>query len=123
MRGIIRGYDIRRYATAPDHEDLVNKVCASIEARGGVEEYMKMVAKNAPVTFEMVKNSAEKYNVDPVMMAAIMQVDSGFGQRGLGSKTHNPGNVGNMDDGSKKDFGTWDAGVEAVAKWLSRHRA
>jgi hypothetical protein len=49
---------------------------------------------------------------------AIMKNDSSYGTAGLAVTTHNPGNVWNMDDGSKKDRWTWEWGVDAVAKNL-----
>ena len=115
---IVYGYDIGSYATNPNHEKLVKQVYESI-ARHGIENYFIKYCSKSPVTVEMVYNSSQKYDVDPIMVAAIMQVDSNMGAKGLGSKTHNPGNVQNDDSGHIKDWGTWEAGVDAVSKNLA----
>jgi hypothetical protein len=51
---------------------------------------------------------------------AIMKNDSSYGTAGKWARTHNPGNVGNTDDGSTKDRGTREAGVDAVAQNIAR---
>jgi len=49
---------------------------------------------------------------------AIMKNDSSYGTAGVWANTHNPWNVWNTDNGSTKDFGTWEAWVDAVAQNL-----
>jgi hypothetical protein len=67
-------------------------------------------------------------------MMAIMREDSNFadprinwkgetspeGLRQRAYRTHNPGNVGNVDSGANKDFNTWQDGVNAVAENLHK---
>ena len=89
---VVYGYDIGSYATAPNHENLVKQVYESIQKRG-LENYLNKYCSKSPITLEMILNSSQKHNVDPIMVAAIMQVDSNMGTKGLGSKTMNPGNV------------------------------
>lgn len=36
--------------------------------------------------------------------------------------TRNPGNVMNNDAGNVHYYPTWSAGVEGVARWLSKHK-
>lgn len=115
---IVYGYDIGSYATNPNHENLVCQVYDSIERRG-LEDYLNKYCSKSPITLEMILNSAQKFDVDPIMVAAIMQVDSNMGTKGLGSRTHNPGNVGTMDDGTIRHYESWEAGVDAVAKNLA----
>ena len=125
--GIIAGYDITSYATAPGHEEAVatqyrwfsNRDFSSARS---IDQIFKSLAASTPLTGDMVLSSARKYNVDARLIAALMQIDSNLGSQGLGAVTHNPGNVGNDDSGKTKDWGTWPAGVDAVAEWLSRHR-
>jgi len=45
----------------------------------------------------MINATAQKYNIDPVMVATIMEMDSSMGTKGLGSRNNNPGNVGQFD--------------------------
>lgn len=73
-----------------------------------------------PLTAQMIISSARSYTVPISYIMAIMKNDSGYGTQWLGAKTHNPGNVGNMDDGSTKDRWTWEAGVDAVAQNLQK---
>jgi hypothetical protein len=70
----------------------------------------------------MVYRASEKYNVDPRLVMAIMQEDSGYGTQGLGARTMNPGNVANRDDGHTFTYPTWEDGVCGVARWLSKHK-
>lgn len=73
-----------------------------------------------PLTAEMIIISAQKHKVPVEYIMAIMRNDSHYGTKWLGAKTHNPGNVGNTDDGSTKNWWTRENGVDAVAKNLAR---
>lgn len=72
----------------------------------------------SPITEKMVMDSAKKYAVPMSYIMAMMKNDSGYGTQWLAVTTHNPGNVGNMDDGSMKDWWTREAWVDAVAENL-----
>ena len=123
MKEVVAGYDITRYATAPNHGILVQKVYNAIKKKG-IKEYIEYVnsIESIPVTFEMVEISSREYNVDPILLTAIMMVDSRLGSKGKGKRLKNAGNVGNFDDGTEREFPTWQAGVNAVAEWLSKHK-
>ena len=123
---IVGGFDISSYATDPNHEASVAKIAASAPPELDVSKitsYIQSVAPDSPITGEMVVNSAKKFDVDHKVLLALMQQDSAFGTKGKGSRTHNPGNVGNDDTGREVDYGSWEAGVDAVAGWLSRNRS
>lgn len=125
----IVGYNIGPYATASNHEAVVtqtynqlrNSVGSNINA-STLESAMKRNAPNTPLTGQMIIDASRRYNVDPILIMSIMQVDSSYGTAGKGANTRNPGNVGNMDDGRTRTFATWQEGVNAVADWLNRHR-
>lgn len=122
---LLKGYNIGSYATNPDHERLVSQVYDSIflaAAKKSLQAHIDRVAYDAPVTSQMIMYAAGAHRVDPFLIAALIQVDSMYGTKGKGSRTHNPGNVGNDDTGKLVDYGTWEAGVDAVAKWLSKHK-
>ena len=72
----------------------------------------------SPLTPEMVVASATKFSIPVSYIMAFMKNDSSYGTAGLWARTHNPGNVGNMDGGITKDWKTWEAGVDAVASNL-----
>lgn len=124
MKEIVAGYDITDYATDPNHLSKIQRIYASIQQHGGVRPYIQFVHEMdpVPVTADMVASAALRYNVDGILLTALAMNDSRLGSRGLGRKTHNPGNVGNDDDGHVKDWGTWQAGVDAIARWLAKHR-
>lgn len=129
-RGIVGGFDISRYATDPNHEKAVASIVQSIgkfDTLQDVDAYIRKVAPGSPVTAEMVSKASEKYGVPWEMLVAMMQQDSSLGTKGYGARTMNPGNVGTTDEraaaGKPNSFGSWQEGVDAVASWLSKHRA
>lgn len=131
----IGSYNISSYATDPLHEELVNKIyiqtgSADFSTAAGIEAYIRSKVPSSPLTGQMVFDSAKKFNIDPRVSVAIMQADSGLGTTGKGATSNNPGNVGSTSTGSQYDtgnrttyFATWQAGVDAVSDWLSKHRA
>ncbi len=123
----LAGYNIGPYATAGNHEQLVTQIYNDMASRdfstaAGIDAYLKYAAPKTPLTGQMVLNSAQKFNVDAKLVVALMQTDSSLGTAGLGANTFNPGNVGNDDAGNIKNYGNWQAGVDAVANWLNNHR-
>ena len=76
--------------------------------------------KNCPLTADMIIKASKEHKVSIAYIMAIMKNDSSYGTAGKAIRTHNPGNVGNMDDGSSKDRWTREAWVNAVAQNLSR---
>jgi hypothetical protein len=71
----------------------------------------------------MISGTSSKYGVSWEMLLAMMQQDSSLGTKGIGAKTFNPGNVGNTDSGKTTNYGSWQAGVDALGNWLNNHRA
>lgn len=131
-RGIVGGIDLvtkngreARYATAEGHVQKVQKIYQEIpELKTDVDisKYIDSKFPNSPVTGLMVARHAKKFNIDPKVLLAVMQQDSGIGTAGLGAKSRNPGNVGNDDSGKVVTYPTWDAGVEAAARELSKRK-
>jgi hypothetical protein len=120
----VAGYAIGRYATNPAHEKNIRRIYEGISVKDKFEadEYIHARFPTSPVRGGMVYRASEKYDVDPVLVMAIMQEDSGYGTKGLGARTMNPGNVANRDDGNVFTYPSWEAGVEGVARWLSKNR-
>jgi hypothetical protein len=87
-----------------------------------IERHIKSVAPESPLTGRMVASAADRHGVPPAMILAIMREDSTYGTRGKAVRTRNPGNVGNDDEGNLRTFASWQEGVEAVARWLDKHR-
>lgn len=124
--GIINGYDINDYATDPTHEQKVTSIyetIGDISDDKSADAVIKALSPNSPITGKMVTDSASKYGVDPKLMIAIMQQDSTLGTAGKAVRTKNAGNYGNDDAGNEVTFKNWGDGVDAVAKWLSGHKA
>lgn len=126
MPKVIAGIDIEKYATNPIHEKLVEKqynfLLRFFPNEDLLQEKISHLAPYSPITAKMIFDTAEKYRVDPWLIAAIIQIDTMYGTKGIGAKTHNPGNVGNDDEGNIKDWGDWQSGLDAVAEWLRKHR-
>lgn len=122
---VVNGYDLTTYATDPNYGVKVNTVVSGlgqINTAQDAQNAINRLAKNSPVTGAMVMAAAKQYGVDPAVMLGIMKVDSQLGTAGKGARTYNPGNVGNTDSGATKDWGSWQAGVDAVASNLSRRK-
>jgi len=123
--GVINNYDIRSYATDPEHEIKVENILKKIgnmQDAEQINDYIKARYPTSPITGEMIIQASKKHKVPPEIMMAIMQQDSSLGTTGLGARTKNPGNVGNDDSGRIKHYASWADGVDAVAKWLSKHK-
>ncbi len=119
-----KNYDITDYATAKSHESRVYKILQKMprmRSSQDVETYIRKRFPKSPLTGKMVTNSAIKHGVSVHLLLAIMQQDSGFGTKGKGARSKNPGNVGTYN-GKMKVYGSWQNGVEAVAKWLKKNK-
>ena len=127
--GIINGYDITSYATDPKHERNVFTTYQNMQKAGikntsqSFDGYIQSKVKGSPVKGQDIIDASKKFNVDPMLMVALMQIDSSFGTAGKAVRTRNPGNVGNTDSGGTQGFKTWRDGVFAVAQNLSKRRA
>jgi len=119
------GYDITRYATDPKHEEKVARILdrmPGIRDAKEAEAYIRTKFPKSPVTGHMVADAGNEYGVPLPLVLGILEQDSSMGTAGLGAKTRNPGNVGNDDSGNIRSYPTWSAGVEGVARWLSKHK-
>lgn len=122
---IVAGYDITSYATDPTHGKKVQAIFSRIPNvmdDTQVDDYIKKIAPNSPITGADVVNASNKYGVDPRMIIAIMEQDSTLGTKGKAVRTRNPGNVGNTDSGATQTYGSWSEGVDAVAKNLMKRK-
>ncbi len=122
---VIAGYDIKSYATDPNHESRIHSIYSRIGdaiSPESIDSYIRRIAPNSPINATSVLNAAKKFDVDPKLMIALMQQDSSFGTLGKGARTRNPGNVGNDDTGRLVAYASWDDGVEAVARNLSKRK-
>jgi hypothetical protein len=118
-------YDIASYATAPNHEKVVDNVYKEIKKKveydeESIDKYIQSKANGSPITGQMVIKSAEYYGVEPQALLALIQVDSSFATKGKAVRTKNAGNVGNDDAGNEVTFRTWQEGIDAVAKQLKK---
>jgi len=122
---VLGEYDINPYATDPLHEEKIMNILSKMgvmDTTEKIDDYIKGKYISSPVTGEMIMSAAEAYLVDSRLMMAIMEQDSRFGTVGIATRTLNPGNVGNNDDGDTVTYESWQEGVTAVAEWLNRHR-
>lgn len=122
--GIVAGYNIKPYATAPTHERDVADIYFSmpeIKTAKDITDYIDRKSNGSPITGKMIVKVADKYDVDPKMIMAIIQKDSSFGTKGKAVRTKNAGNWGNDDSGNLVFMDSWEQGIEHVAKWLKDH--
>ncbi|MBL8030549.1 MAG: hypothetical protein JNN11_04860, partial [Candidatus Doudnabacteria bacterium] len=71
----VAGYNIGSYATASNHEAVVNQIYNSLQnidfsSASAIDLYLKRVRSSTPITGNMVSTSAAKYNVDAKLMVA-----------------------------------------------------
>lgn len=74
--------------------------------------------KNSPLNAEMLLNSSKKYWIPISYLMAVVKNDSSYWTAWLWARTHNPWNVGNTDDGSKRHFLSREEWLDAAAKVL-----
>lgn len=139
MSNIIAGIDISKWATASNHEKVVqdtyNKISSLLNNIKNNDHLLELSINNiiqnnpvvkkmggSPITAKMILRSAQKHNVDPAIIMAIAHVDSHYGTVGKGAKTKNPGNWGNDDAGNTKSFNTWEEGLDIIPWQLNRYR-
>ena len=127
---IVFGYNIRRYAPPP-HSAIIAGMAAFISYHLPDPEpvcittYMQIRAFDTPLTGDMFITSRDNHSLDNKALwlaMALIQQDSMYGTKGEGSDLHNPGNVGDDDEGNTVDYGTWENGVDAVFEWLLKHK-
>ena len=125
---VLDGYNIGPYATNPSHEAICTQIfngsrmnAVNVTDPASINQYIQGTAANSPITGDMVLSAANSTGVDPKMILTMMQADSSMGTAGLGSRTYNPGNVGNDDTGKQVNYNNWQTGVNAVANWLAKH--
>jgi len=94
----------------------------TFNSKEDIDNEIKKVAPDSPLTGDMILKSANTYNVDPKLIFAIVKEDSSLGTKGLAVKTKNAGNVGNDDAGNLSYKKDWQDGIDAVAKWLANHK-
>jgi len=123
---VVGGYNISSYATDPNHEKNVAKILDGIgkfETAEQMQSYIDEKYPNSPVTAEMIQNTSAKFGIEWEMLVAMMAQDSSMGTAGKAVRTKNPGNVGNDDSGNLVSYANWEAGVDAVGNWLSKHKS
>lgn len=121
----LNGYDMSSYATDPEY---LNKLSVILEAlpnfssASDIDLYIKNLVPDSHIYGQMVWDACTQNNVDIYLVTTILQLESLFGTSGVGAYTSNPGNVGNTGSDTR-NYNSWQEGVNAVAEWVSRHRA
>lgn len=114
------------YATDPNYASEVGTLYKALATAtptptpDSISAYIKAHAGSSPVSGVMITNAAAQYKIDPNLLTAVLAQESDFGTAGAGAKTFNPGNVGNLDNGATKTFGSWQQGVNAAASELAK---
>jgi len=117
-------YDLTRYAEDPKHEEKIARIVnlmPEFADESTIDSYIKSKFPKSPITGKMIINSATKYDVDPDVLLALGQQDSGVGTTGLGSKTKNFANYATYGKRVTR-FKTWQSSIDATAEWLSKNK-
>ena len=118
-------YDFSNYATDPNWGNAVKSHLSkmpSFENAEDITSFIKNQAPDSPITGQMVVASAQKFGVDPKIILAIAKQEANFGTLGRAARTFNPGNVGNIDSGSNVNWGSWQSGLDALARNISKRQ-
>lgn len=116
-------YDFSTYATDPNWGNAVKSHISRIPQLNTPQDitaFIRSQAPNSPITGDMVIASARKFNVDPKLILAIAKQEANYATLGRAARTFNPGNVGNVDSGANVNWGSWQAGLDALARNVSR---
>jgi len=116
-------YDFSNYATDPNWGNAVKNHLSrmpNFSNPAQITAFIRQQAPSSPLTGEMVIASAQKFGVDPKIILAIAKQEANFATLGRAARTFNPGNVGNVDSGSNINWGSWQAGLDALARNISR---
>lgn len=134
--GIYNGTDWTSYAVNNDGtinqhaQDLfvaTSTKIGPITSVQGADTAIKSIAPNSPITGSMIANAVQQYGVDPTDLISRMYTETQLGtDKSKGAKQNNYGNVGNtnsvMAAGNSVKMDSPQAGVNAVAYWMSTHK-
>lgn len=122
---VIGGYDFTNYATDPKWGNGVNTILSRMPAINNASDVSAYIAAKAPKS-PLVKEAdniikiARTQQIDPRLLLAIMEQESRFGTLGRAAYTFNPANVGNVDSGANRNWGSWSGGVQALANNINK---
>lgn len=90
------------------------------KTRAAIQKIISKYAPNAPVKAEQLMLSS-KTTGTPILAYLVMAVsESHFGTAGRAAYTKNVYNVGNVDNGSNKFQGTWQAGLDNFGSLMAK---
>ena len=90
------------------------------QTRAAIQKIISKYAPNAPVKAEQLMLSS-KTTGTPILPYLVMAVsESHFGTAGRAAYTKNVYNVGNVDNGSNKFQGTWQAGLDNFGSLMAK---
>lgn len=121
----IMGYDFTNYATDPKWgvgvSNFLNKI-PQIKSANDITTYLQKVSPKSPMIgiAPSILQIAQQNNIDPRLMLAIMGQESNFGVAGRAARTFNVANIGNVDSGANTNWGSWENGVQALAKNINQ---
>lgn len=121
------GYNVAPYASNPSYAKDLNGIYSTASQSGAfatpqaLTSYIQSIAPGSSLTGDQIFAAAQKYGVDPGVLASMAQDESQFGTKGLAVKTNNPTNFGNEDGGQTRTYGDPSGALEDTAHWLSRN--
>lgn len=119
----IGGYDFTNFnASGGANIASVYNSMPTIGTAQDAQAYINKVAPNSPITGAMVMASAQKYRIDPKVLLATMQGESGMGTKGMATSTFNPANIGNETGIRSNNLQSWQNGVDRAALNISERK-
>jgi len=113
-----------KYATNPDHVKSISQIYEQVGEYTieEMENEFKRLGSQLQYITEDLEEILTHFDITPGEFIAVVRQDSGAGTTGAGAKTKNPGNIGNVDDGSTIQFGTWIEGSTAAIRNLAERK-
>lgn len=124
-KNTIGNYNMSKYASNPkaiSNMQRIYKDMPDVSTPEKAQAEIKRVSPNSKITGKMIVDYADKYDIEPKALLALLRNESNVGALGLGLKTNNAANILNTDDGKMNKKPTPEEGVEAGARELYRRR-
>jgi len=113
-----------KYATNPDHVRAISQIYDQVKDYNieQMENEFKRLGSQLQYITDDLEQILDHFGVTPGEFIAVVRQDSQAGTTGAGARTKNPGNIGNTDDGSTIQFGTWIEGATAAIRNLAERK-
>lgn len=113
------------YASNPGHVRSIKSIYSGVKDYDTKQMQAEFKRLGSPLQYitDQLEVALEHYGITPGEFIAVVRQDSGAGTSGWRAiENKNPGNVGNVDDGSNKKYDTWIEGSVAAIRNLAERK-